>query len=89
MNTGKAHGADLGADEVAAVKKILGFDPDKTFEVRDDVIAHTRELVARGKEAHEKWQPDFDAWAEREPERKKLLDRLTRPGAARRAGTPT
>ena len=76
MNTGKAHGADLGADEVAAVKEILGFDPDKTFEVRDDVIAHTRELVARGKEAHEKWQRDFDAWAEREPERKKLLDRL-------------
>ncbi len=55
---------------------ILGFDPDKTFEVRDEVIEHTRKLVARGKEAHEKWQPQFDAWAEREPERKKLLDRL-------------
>jgi transketolase len=40
------------------------------------VIEHTRKLVARGKEAHEKWQPQFDAWAEREPERKKLLDRL-------------
>lgn len=77
MNTGKAHGAALGDDEVAAVKKILGFDPDKTFEVRDDVIAHTRKLVQRGKEAHEKWQQDFDAWAEREPERKALLDRLT------------
>jgi transketolase len=77
MNTGKAHGAALGDDEVAAVKKILGFDPDKTFEVRDDVIAHTRKLLQRGKEAHEKWQQDFDAWAEREPERKALLDRLT------------
>jgi transketolase len=76
MNTGKAHGADLGADEIAAVKKILGFDPDKSFEVRDDVIAHTRKLVDRGKEAHATWQTDFDAWAEREPERKKLLDRL-------------
>ena len=32
--------------------------------------------MARGKEAHEKWQPAFDAWAEREPERKALLDRL-------------
>ncbi len=77
MNTGKAHGAALGDDEVAAVKKILGFDPDKTFEVRDDVIAHTRKLVDRGKEEHEKWQADFDAWAQREPERKALLDRLT------------
>ena len=77
MNTGKAHGAALGDEEVAAVKRILGFDPDKTFEVRDEVIAHTRGLVERGKEAHEKWRPEFEAWAEREPERKALLDRLT------------
>ena len=76
MNTGKAHGAALGDEEVAAVKKILGFDPDKYFEVRDEVIAHTRELVQRGKEAHEKWNADFESWAKREPERKKLLDRL-------------
>ena len=77
MNTGKAHGAALGDDEVAATKKILGFDPDQTFEVRDEVIAHTRKLVDRGKEAHEKWQTAFDAWAQREPERKALLDRLS------------
>jgi transketolase len=77
MNTGKAHGSALGDEEVAAVKEVLGFDPDKKFEVRDEVIAHTRELVQRGKEAHEKWNADFEAWAKREPERKKLLDRLT------------
>jgi transketolase len=77
MNTGGVHGAALGDDEVAATKKVLGFDPEKKFEVRDEVIEHTRKLVDRGREAHEKWQPEFDAWAEREPERKKLLDRLT------------
>jgi transketolase len=77
MNTGKAHGAALGDEEVAAVKTILGFDPDKTFEVREDVITHTRGLVARGKEAHDRWRPEFEAWAQREPERKALLDRLT------------
>jgi transketolase len=76
MNTGGAHGSALGDEEVAATKKVLGFDPDKKFEVRDEVIEHTRKLVDRGREAHEKWQPEFDAWAEREPERKKLLDRL-------------
>jgi transketolase len=76
MNTGKAHGSDLGGEEVAAVKKILGFDPDKTFEVPDGVLEHTRGLTARGKEAHEEWQPEFDAWAQREPDRKALLDRL-------------
>jgi transketolase len=76
MNTGKAHGAALGDEEVAAVKKILGFDPDMTFEVPEEVLRHTRQLVARGKAAHDSWQHDFDAWAQREPERKALLDRL-------------
>ncbi|MGU3433217.1 transketolase [Actinomycetes bacterium M1A6_2h] len=77
MNTGAVHGAALGDEEVAAVKEKLGFDPSKTFEVSDEVIAHTRELQERGAKAHSEWDADFAAWAEREPERKKLLDRLT------------
>ncbi|HNM86423.1 MAG TPA: transketolase [Mycobacterium sp.] len=76
MNTGGVHGSALGADEVAATKKVLGFDPDKSFQVSEDVITHTRGLVARGKQARDEWQQGFDAWAAREPERKKLLDRL-------------
>lgn len=76
MNTGGVHGSALGADEVAATKKILGFDPDKSFDVAPEVIAHTRELVTRGREAHTEWDKGFDAWAAREPERKALLDRL-------------
>jgi transketolase len=76
MNTGGVHGSALGAEEVAATKKVLGFDPDKSFDVADEVIAHTRKLVDRGRAAHQKWQGDFDAWAQREPERKALLDRL-------------
>ena len=76
MNTGGVHGSALGADEVAATKTVLGFDPDKSFDVRDEVIGHTRKLVDRGRAAHTQWQTGFDAWAKREPERKKLLDRL-------------
>jgi len=76
MNTGGVHGSALGAEEVAATKKVLGFDPDKNFDVADEVIAHTRQLVDRGHTAHQTWQVDFDAWAQREPERKALLDRL-------------
>ena len=48
QNTGKAHGSALGDDEVAATKKVLGFDPDQTFEVAAEVLAHTREAVERG-----------------------------------------
>jgi transketolase len=42
MNTGKAHGAALGEDEVAGVKKALGFDPDQHFEVDSEALAHAR-----------------------------------------------
>ncbi len=76
MNTGKSHGAALGEDEVAAIKKILGFDPDKHFQIEDEVLAHARQVVQRGARAHAAWQQDFDAWAKREPERRKLFDRL-------------
>jgi transketolase len=76
QNTGKAHGSALGADEVRATKEILGFDPDKSFDVDPEAIAHARKVVDRGREAHAAWQQTFDDWAAREPERKELLDRL-------------
>ncbi|MDR6198326.1 transketolase [Microbacterium sp. SORGH_AS428] len=76
QNSGKIHGAALGADELAATKKVLGFDPEKSFVVADDVIAHTRELVKRAEQAKAEWQRSFDAWAAANPERKALLDRL-------------
>ncbi|MDS0138652.1 MULTISPECIES: transketolase [unclassified Amycolatopsis] len=76
MGTGKAHGAALGGEEVAAVKKILGFDPDQSFQVEDDVLKHTRQAAERGRAAHAEWQEKYEAWAEANPERKKLGDRM-------------
>ena len=48
QNTGKAHGSALGADEVAATKKVLGFDPEKNFEVPPGVLDHTRQARRAG-----------------------------------------
>ncbi|HKT55987.1 MAG TPA: transketolase [Microbacterium sp.] len=76
QNTGKVHGSALGADELAATKRALGFDPEKSFVVADDVIAHTRQLGARAAAVRAEWQVAFDAWAAANPERKALLDRL-------------
>ncbi|MEU4443100.1 transketolase [Actinosynnema sp. NPDC050801] len=76
QNTGAAHGSALGGDEVAEVKRILGFDPEQTFEVADEVLEHTRSVIKRGEAAKSEWQRSFDAWAEANPERKALLDRL-------------
>jgi len=76
MNTGKAHGAALGADEIVAIKNILGFDPDKSFQVDDTVIKHTRLARDRGEKAKADWQKKFDAWAAANPENKALFDRM-------------
>lgn len=76
QNTGKIHGSALGADELAATKKVLGFDAEQSFVVADDVLAHTRALKDRAAEARAEWQESFDAWAAANPERKALLDRL-------------
>ncbi len=78
QNTGKIHGSALGADEVAATKKILGFDPGRNFDVDSAVLAHTRKVIERGRAEHAKWQPRFDAWAAANPEGKALFDRMAK-----------
>jgi transketolase len=80
QNTGKAHGSALGADEVAATKKLLGFDPEESFPVAEDVLAHTRAVIERGQQAHGGWDLAFAAWGQANPERKALFDRLATRG---------
>nr|WP_254628184.1 transketolase [Plantibacter sp. MCCC 1A11337] len=76
QNSGKIHGSALGAEELAAVKEVLGFDPEQNFFVADEVIEHTRKAIDRGAEARAEWQLTFDAWAAANPERAALLERL-------------
>ncbi|MBA2464271.1 MAG: transketolase, partial [Nocardioidaceae bacterium] len=76
QGTGKAHGSALGEEEVAATKRILGFDPDLNFAVSDEVLTHTRSAIERGKQAEQQWQVDFDTWAKRYRQRNELLERM-------------
>jgi transketolase len=76
QNTGKSHGSALGEAEVKATKEVLGFDPEQTFEVSDEVIGHARQVRERGKTAHEAWQAEFDAWRKDAGERAELFDRM-------------
>jgi transketolase len=76
QNSGKAHGSALGAEEVAATKKVLGMDPDRSFVLPDDVLAHTRQVVERGRALRTEWETAFNAWASGNPDGKALLDRL-------------
>ncbi len=76
QNTGKAHGSALGSAEVAATKKIMGLDPDRTFELPADVLEHAREVVARGRAVHATWREQYDAWAADNPDGVALLARM-------------
>ena len=76
QNTGKAHGAALGADEVAATKQILGFDPEQSFHVDPEVLAHTRGVQERSKAVRAEWEERFEGWRRANTDRAALLDRL-------------
>ena len=76
QNTGKIHGSALGEGELKGLKQALGFDPDQTFEVAPEVLAYTRGLSDRSADSIGAWQKSFDDWASKNPENKKLFDRL-------------
>jgi transketolase len=76
QNTGAAHGSALGEDEVRATKEILGFDPEQTFQVDDDVLQHARSVVDTGRARHESWNEQFSTWERANPERAELLARM-------------
>ena len=78
QNTGKIHGSKLGAEEVAGLKQALNFDPAKAFEVSEQVLSHTRELINRGKTARAAWDEKFSEWQQSNPEKSQLLSRLQR-----------
>jgi transketolase len=77
QNTGKIHGSALGTDEVAATKTALGFDPAVDFPIDDKVLGHTRAAIERGRSERARWQQAYDGWAQANPERKALHDRLS------------
>jgi transketolase len=78
QNTEAAHGSALGDDEVAATKRVLGFDPEKSFEVADEVLAHTRKALERGQAARAVWDKSFQQWRDNNPERAAEYERIAK-----------
>ena len=75
-NDHSSHGSKLGTEAIRGLKEILGFDPEQTFEVAPEVLAHTRSLSDRAAEGKAQWQKSYDAWRTANPENAELLDRL-------------
>ncbi|MDC7339592.1 transketolase [Streptomyces lydicus] len=76
QNTEAAHGSALGEEEVAATKRVLGFDPEQHFEVHDEVLAHTRAALDRGRDAQKEWEKSFAAWRTANPQHAAEFDRI-------------
>ncbi|MFF7974724.1 transketolase [Streptomyces sp. NPDC007905] len=78
QNTEAAHGSALGDDEVAATKRVLGFDPEETFEVSDEVLNHTRQALDRGRQFKAEWEKTFQEWRDNNAERAADFDRISK-----------
>jgi transketolase len=75
-NTGKIHGSALGDAEVAATKELLGLDPNQTFEISAELLAHTRKVSIRGSESRAQWEQQFSDWASKNIDAAKTFSRL-------------
>jgi transketolase len=76
QNTEAAHGSALGADEVAATKRVLGFDPEKSFVVEPEVLEHARKVGDRGAQIHAEWEKQLADWRTANPAHAALFDRV-------------
>ena len=90
---GKAstHGAKLGTAEVAGLKRVLGLDPEASFQT-DGVLERTRAHAAeRAAAARAEWDARYEAWRAANPSGAALLDRLRsgEPPAELEAALPT
>lgn len=75
-NDPSSHGSALGDEAVAGLKKALGLDPTKTFEVDEEALAHARKVAERGLEAHKEWDEAFEKWADANPDKAALYNRI-------------
>ena len=72
-----SHGAKLGGEEVAGLKRALGLVPEQSFILPDDVVAHARARAAENtRAARAVWDERFAAWQQANPDGAALLERL-------------
>ena len=61
-DSAKAHGSPLGAEEIEAVRRALGWTAP-AFEIPDDILSDWREIGARGGKARKAWEDRVEALA--------------------------
>ncbi|MGH7608621.1 MAG: transketolase [Candidatus Dormibacteria bacterium] len=64
QDTNAAHGSPLGEEEVAAAKRAYGWDPERSFYIPDQALAHFRRAREHGAQLSSGWGERFRAWSE-------------------------
>ena len=79
QDTSASHGAPLGAEEVAATKKALGWPLEPTFHVPEEGLEPFRNAAEDGAQEEMAWREMFSRYAEDYPElASEFLNRLDR-----------
>lgn len=66
--TAEAHGNPLGVEEVRLTKEALGWDPDQSFYVPEEALAHFRSEEKRGERDQAEWERRFEGYAKAHPD---------------------
>lgn len=69
-----AHGEPLGAENVAALRKNLGWDIEESFVIPQDVYDNYKKIADANAKEEEAWNAMFADYAQKYPEMKELWD---------------
>jgi transketolase len=68
QGTFEAHGSPLGAEELMAAKKYLGWPTEPAFYIPDDVLAHFHKSLKRGHTWEAKWKRALKIYSDAFPD---------------------
>lgn len=64
----ETHGAPLGAEEVAGLKRALGLPEDQQFYIPEDLKDLPEKMRQKGQQLEAEWQKLFQGWAKEYPQ---------------------
>ncbi|HUX85147.1 MAG TPA: transketolase [Chitinophagaceae bacterium] len=77
VDTAGAHGSPLGVQEVRLVKENLGFDPDQSFVIPDQVRDFYHKAGSKGGPVRENWTRLFESYREKYPDLAREFEQLS------------
>ncbi len=77
VDTAGAHGSPLGEPELRLVKQNLGFDPEKSFVVPDEVLNFYRACGRKGVEKEKSWNELYQGYKKIHPDLAKEYELLS------------